>query len=69
MNQLLDSKEYGLGYMDDRSKSLNKASNMNNINMSTNRNNQNSIGVGIGDNMSKITDINKSMDMSGQEPK
>jgi len=28
MNQLLDTKEYGLGYLDDRSKSLNKASNI-----------------------------------------
>ena len=78
MNQLLDSKEYGLGYMDDRSRSLNKASNMNNINMNMNNNsrnnynngvNKNSVGIGIGDNMSKITDVNKSLDMSGQEPK
>jgi len=61
MNQLLDTKEYGLGYMDDRSKSLNKASNMNNI--ADNINNKESIAMG--DNMSKITDINKSFDMSG----
>ena len=61
MNQLLDTKEYGLGYMDDRSKSLNKASNMNNIA----DNNRENMGMGMGDNMSKITDINKSMDMSG----
>ena len=61
MNQLLDTKEYGLGYMDDRSKSLNKASNMNNI--ADNINNKENMGMG--DNMSKITDINKSMDMSG----
>lgn len=61
MNQLLDTKEYGLGYMDDRSKSLNKASNMNNI--ANNINNKESIAMG--DNMSKITDINKSFDMSG----
>ena len=60
MNQLLDTKEYGLGYMDDRSKSLNKASNMNNI-----ADNINNKDMGMGDNMSKITDINKSMDMSG----
>jgi chromosome segregation ATPase len=66
MNQLLDSKEYGLGYMDDRSKSLNKASNLNNIGDSVN--NQRDMGTGV----SKITDVNKSMDMSGaanQEPK
>jgi chromosome segregation ATPase len=66
MNQLLDSKEYGLGYMDDRSKSLNKASNLNNVGDSIN--NQRDIGVGA----SQITDVNKSMDMSGannQEPK
>jgi len=66
MNQLLDSKEYGLGYMDDRSKSLNKASNMNNVGDSIN--NQENMGMGV----SKITDVNKSMDMSGaanQEPK
>ena len=56
MNQLLDTKEYGLGYMDDRTKSLNKNSNANNV----------------GDNidkesmlMSKILDVNKSLDMSG----
>lgn len=66
MNQLLDSKEYGLGYMDDRSKSLNKASNLNNVGDSIN--NQRDMGTGV----SKITDVNKSMDMSGaanQEPK
>ena len=66
MNQLLDSKEYGLGYMDDRSKSLNKASNLNNVGDSIN--NQRDIGIGA----SQITDVNKSMDMSGannQEPK
>jgi chromosome segregation ATPase len=56
MNQLLDTKEYGLGYLDDRTKSLNKGSNLNNV----------------GDNidkdsmiMSKILDANKSLDMSG----
>jgi hypothetical protein len=62
----LDSKENGLGYMDDRSKSLNKASNLNNVGDSIN--NQRDIGVGA----SQITDVNKSMDMSGannQEPK
>ena len=59
MNQLLDSKEYGLGYMDDRSKSVNKPSNLNNIGDSVN--NQRDIGTGV----SKITDVNKSMDMSG----
>jgi chromosome segregation ATPase len=59
MNQLLDSKEYGLGYMDDRSKSLNKASNLNNVGDSIN--NQRDMGTGV----SKITDVNKSMDMSG----
>ena len=66
MNQLLDSKEYGVGYMDDRSKSLNKASNLNNVGDSIN--NQRDMGTGV----SKITDVNKSMDMSGannQEPK
>ena len=58
MNQLLDTKEYGLGYLDDRSKSLNKASNMNNFG-------NNKDNVNMGDNMSKITDVNKSMDMPG----
>ena len=58
MNQLLDTKEYGLGYLDDRSKSLNKASNMNNFG-------NNKDNVNMGDNMSKITDVNKSMDMQG----
>lgn len=57
MNQLLDTKEYGLGYLDDRSKSLNKASNMNNLG--------NNRDKGLGDNMSKITDVNKSLDMPG----
>ena len=65
MNQLLDTKEYGLGYMDDRSKSLNKASNMNNI--ADNINNRENMGMDMGDNMSKITDINKSMIMSKGE--
>ena len=60
MNQLLDTKEYGLGYMDDRSKSLNKASNMNNIA----ENNNTHESQNMGDNMSKITDVNKSLDMS-----
>jgi len=59
MNQLLDSKEYGLGYMDDRSKSLNKASNMNNVGDSIN--NKRDMGTSV----SKITDVNKSIDMSG----
>ena len=59
MNQLLDTKEYGLGYLDDRSKSLNKASNMNNFG-------NNKDNVNMGDNMSKITDVNKSMDMPGE---
>ena len=58
MNQLLDTKEYGLGYLDDRSKSLNKASNMNNFG-------NNKDNVNMGDNMSKITEVNKSMDMPG----
>ena len=58
MNQLLDTKEYGLGYLDDRSKSLNKASNMNNVR-------DNNKDMGMGDNTTKITDINKSMEMSG----
>lgn len=58
MNQLLDTKEYGLGYLDDRSKSLNKASNMNNVR-------DNNKDMGMGDNNTKITDINKSMEMSG----
>ncbi len=57
MNQLLDTKEYGLEYLDDRSKSLNKASNMNNLG--------NNRDKGLGDNMSKITDVNKSLDMPG----
>ena len=51
MNQLLDSKEYGLGYMDDSSKSLNKASNMNNIG----DNNKYKESMVIGDDNSKIT--------------
>jgi chromosome segregation ATPase len=59
MNQLLDSKEYGLGYMDDRSKSLNKASNLNNVGDSIN--NQRDMGT----NVSKIIDVNKSVDMPG----
>ena len=61
MNQLLDSKEYGLGYMDDRSKSLNKASNLNNV--GDNINNQRDIGTSV----SKITDVNKSVDMPGAD--
>ena len=61
MNQLLDSKEYGLGYMDDRSKSLNKASNLNNI--GDNINNKRDMGT----NVSKITDVNKSVDMPGAD--
>ena len=65
MNQLLDTKEYGLGYMDDRSKSLNKASNMNNIG----ERNNNKESIALGDNVSKISDVNKSMDMSGREQK
>ena len=63
MNQLLDTKEYGLGYMDDRSRSLNKASNMNRI---SDINNKESVEFG-GDKVSKITDVNKSLDMSGRE--
>ena len=51
MNQLLDSKEYGLGYMDDSSKSLNKASNMNNIG----DNNKYKESMVIGDDNSKKT--------------
>ena len=65
MNQLLDTKEYGLGYIDDRSKSLNKASNLNNIGDRIN----NKESIGLGDNMSKISDVNKSMDMSGRGQK
>ena len=64
MNQLLDTKEYGLGYMDDRSRSLNKASNMNKISDINNKE-----SVEFGDLMSKITDVNKSLDMSGREQK
>jgi len=63
MNQLLDTKEYGLGYMDDRSRSLNKASNMNRI---SDINNKEIVEFG-GDKVSKITDVNKSLDMSGRE--
>jgi chromosome segregation ATPase len=61
MNQLLDSKEYGLGYMDDRSKSLNKASNLNNI--GDNINSKRDMGTSV----SKITDVNKSVDMPGAD--
>ena len=64
MNQLLDTKEYGLGYMDDRSRSLNKASNMNRISDINNKE-----SVEFGDKLSKITDVNKSLDMSGREQK
>ena len=56
MNQLLDTKEYGLGYMDDRTKSLNKASNSNNIGENIDKESM---------LMSKILDVNKSLDMSG----
>jgi len=66
MNQLLDTKEYGLGYMDERSKSLNKASNLNNISDINNNNNVSKEFMGLGDNISKITDVNKSVEMSGQ---
>jgi len=61
MNQLLDSKEYGLGYMDDRSKSLNKASNMNNFG-NNNNNNNNMERMVMDDN---IIDVNKSLNMPG----
>ena len=68
MSQLLDSNEYGLKNYDDR-KNINKNNNIN-INMdSTSENNINIINSketgGIGDNTSKITDVNKSLEMSG----
>ena len=68
MSQLLDSNEYGLKNYDDR-KNINKNNNIN-INMdSTSENNINIINsketVGMGDNTSKITDVNKSLEMSG----
>ena len=68
MSQLLESNEYGLKNYDDR-KNINKNNNIN-INMdSTSENNINIINsketVGMGDNTSKITDVNKSLEMSG----
>ena len=58
MNQLLESKEYGLGNYDDR-KMINNNQNMN---MTSENNNEN---MRMGDNISKITDVNKSLEMSG----
>ena len=51
MNQLLESKEYGIENYDDK-RMIN-----NNINISSENN--------INDNNRKITDVNKSLEMSG----
>ena len=59
MNQLLESKEYGLGNYDDRK--MNNNSNQN-INITSENNIEN---MRMGDNISKITDVNKSLEMSG----
>ena len=59
MNQLLESNEYGLGNYDDR-KMMNNKKNLN-IN--------NKESMGMGENMSKITDVNKSVEMPGMEGK
>ena len=53
MNQLLESNEYGLGNYDDK-RMFN-----NNLNMNISSENNNT------ENMQKITDVNKSLEMSG----
>ena len=63
MNQLLESNEYGLGNYDDR-KMMNNKKNLNiNNNYENNINNKESMGMG--ENLSKITDVNKSVEMGG----
>ena len=63
MNQLLESNEYGLGNYDDR-KMMNNKNNLNiNNNYENNINNKESMGMG--ENLSKITDVNKSVEMGG----
>ena len=59
MNQLLESKEYGLGNYDDRKMNINSNQN---INITSENNMEN---MRMGDNISKITDVNKSLEMSG----
>ena len=59
MNQLLESKEYGLGNYDDRKMNINSNQN---INITSENNIEN---MRMGDNISKITDVNKSLEMSG----
>ena len=62
MNQLLETNEYGLNNYDDRKKTNNKNFN---INTSSENNIGNRESMGMGDNTSKITDVNKSLEMSG----
>ena len=59
MNQLLESKEYGLGNYDDRKMNINSNQNRN---ITSENNIEN---MRMGDNISKITDVNKSLEMSG----
>ena len=62
MNQLLETNEYGLSNYDDRKMTNHKNFN---INTSSENNIGNRESMGMGDNTSKITDVNKSLEMSG----
>ena len=65
MNQLLETNEYGLGNYDDRKMINNKKYNINTSSENNINNIENRESMGMEDNTPKITDVNKSLEMSG----